>query len=200
MMRHWAKKAWHWAQPRIPAARRQRWLARSIVTLIGGACIVAAAYGLWRFLSSQLQPAATGPDAFSQRKEFLQLYSFIIGGLIAAGGVWFTWRRVAAAEKTVSVAQEAQITERFTRAVDQLGSDKLELRLGGIYALERIARDSQPDHWPIMEILTAYVRERAPGRRARQPTTSTSLRPTSRPFSPSSAAAQRSAGKRSQTS
>jgi uncharacterized protein YjbI with pentapeptide repeats len=36
------------------------------------------------------------------------------------------------------------------------------VRLGAIYALERIARDSERDHWPIMEILTAYVREHAP--------------------------------------
>lgn len=35
----------------------------------------------------------------------------------------------------------------------------LEIRLGGIYALERIARDSARDHWPVMEILTAFVRE-----------------------------------------
>lgn len=33
--------------------------------------------------------------------------------------------------------------------------------LSGIYALERIAQDSKKDHWPIMEILTAYVRENA---------------------------------------
>jgi Pentapeptide repeats (8 copies) len=32
--------------------------------------------------------------------------------------------------------------------------------LGGIYALERIARDSNVDYSPIMEILTAYVRGR----------------------------------------
>ena len=36
------------------------------------------------------------------------------------------------------------------------------IRLGGIYALERIARDSDKDHWPIMEVLTAYVRDNAP--------------------------------------
>jgi hypothetical protein len=35
------------------------------------------------------------------------------------------------------------------------------VRLGGIYALERIARDSPRDHWTIMEVLTAYVRENA---------------------------------------
>jgi hypothetical protein len=32
------------------------------------------------------------------------------------------------------------------------------VRLGAIYALDRIARDSERDHWPIMEVLCAYVR------------------------------------------
>ena len=36
------------------------------------------------------------------------------------------------------------------------------MRLGGIYALERIARDSEKDHGPIMEVLTAFVRLHAP--------------------------------------
>ena len=37
----------------------------------------------------------------------------------------------------------------------------MAIRLGGIYALERIAKDSEKDHGPIMEVLTAYVREKA---------------------------------------
>jgi hypothetical protein len=55
-----------------------------------------------------------------------------------------------------------------SRAIDQLGKvdDKgnklFEIRIGGIYALQRIARESEEDYWPIMEILTAYVREHAP--------------------------------------
>jgi hypothetical protein len=36
--------------------------------------------------------------------------------------------------------RSGQITERFTRAVDQLGSKEIDIRLGGINALERIAR------------------------------------------------------------
>ncbi len=38
----------------------------------------------------------------------------------------------------------------------------IEVRVGAIYALERIAQDSQRDHIQIMEILTAYIRENAP--------------------------------------
>jgi hypothetical protein len=52
-------------------------------------------------------------------------------------------------------------TTAFHNAVNRLASDKIEERLGGIYILERVARDSLNDHWPVMETLTAFVRARA---------------------------------------
>ena len=39
--------------------------------------------------------------------------------------------------------------------------------MGGIYALERIARDSERDHWQVMEVLTALVREEPPHRESK---------------------------------
>jgi hypothetical protein len=55
-----------------------------------------------------------------------------------------------------------QLTERFTRAVDQLGkTGQPEVTIGGIYALERTARDSPGDQPAIAEVLTAYVRHYA---------------------------------------
>ncbi|MBD1891503.1 pentapeptide repeat-containing protein [Coleofasciculus sp. FACHB-SPT9] len=66
-----------------------------------------------------------------------------------------------AALKNAEAAQDKQITERFTKAVELLGNDNISIRLGGIYALERIAKDSKKDHWAIMEVLTAFVREKA---------------------------------------
>ena len=88
----------------------------------------------------------------------------ILTGLLVLAGLFWTSRRVLAAEDNVRVAQEGQITERFTKAIEQLGDEKMAIRLGGIYALERIAKDSGKDHGPIMEVLTAYVREKAPRR------------------------------------
>ena len=35
------------------------------------------------------------------------------------------------------------MTDRYTKAVEQLGSKTLDVRIGGIYALERVARDPQ---------------------------------------------------------
>ena len=60
----------------------------------------------------------------------------ILLGVIAA--FW----RASDTERNVQVLQEGQITERFTRAIEQLGSENMAICLGGIYALERIAKDS----------------------------------------------------------
>jgi hypothetical protein len=91
-----------------------------------------------------------------------------LGGVAILIGLYFT-------AKTWRTTQEGQITDRFTKAINQLGEtgpEKLAIRLGAIYALERIARDSERDHWPIMEILTAYVRENASWKEEEQPTQS----------------------------
>lgn len=63
---------------------------------------------------------------------------------------------------TLDVTRRGQLTERFTRAIEQLGQtadDKLDIRLGAIYALERIAKESEELHQPVMEVLTAFLRE-----------------------------------------
>src|SRR5665648_218980 len=93
-------------------------------------------------------------------------HSLRVPGGIALGIIFnYTYKCISATKKSIIIAQESQITEHFTRAVDQLGaidqngSKKIEIRLEGIYALERISNESEKDYWPIMEILTAYVRK-----------------------------------------
>ncbi|KKD09723.1 pentapeptide repeat-containing protein [Streptomyces sp. WM6386] len=57
--------------------------------------------------------------------------------------------------------REGQVTERYVEAIKLLASENLTERLGGIYALERIMRDSKKDHATVVEVLAAFVRERA---------------------------------------
>jgi uncharacterized protein YjbI with pentapeptide repeats len=93
----------------------------------------------------------------------MQALGFIMAGVAAVASIYFTWRNL-------QQGKDEQITERFTRAIDQLDSEKLEIRLGGIYALERIANDSpERDYSTIMEVLTAYLRENAPLPREAEP-------------------------------
>jgi len=89
------------------------------------------------------------------RHNHIKTVAQLFGGIVLLAGIYFAWKRI-------QINGEGQITERFTRAIDQLGNKKnLEVRLGGIYALERIAKDSRKDHPQIMEILAAYIRENA---------------------------------------
>jgi uncharacterized protein YjbI with pentapeptide repeats len=61
-------------------------------------------------------------------------------------------------------ARKGQIIDRFTKTIDQLGSDKVDVRLGGIYALEQMAADREYAR-PIAEIFAAYLKTHATGER-----------------------------------
>jgi hypothetical protein len=80
-------------------------------------------------------------------------------GLFAAGALLFTALTFNLSRRTFQQAEQGQVTDRYTKAIDQLGSDRLDVRIGGIYALERIARDSPRDHPTVMEVLTAFIRD-----------------------------------------
>jgi hypothetical protein len=64
--------------------------------------------------------------------------------------------------KEQELVRQGQITDRFTRAIDQLGSEKIDIRVGGIYALEQIAGASEEHYAPVMDILLVFLREHSP--------------------------------------
>lgn len=82
--------------------------------------------------------------------------------LAAVSALWFSAQSLRATEAQLRLTEQGQLTDRFGRAVEQIGSDKLDVRLGGIYALERLARDSTRDHPTVVEVLAAFVRDHAP--------------------------------------
>jgi uncharacterized protein YjbI with pentapeptide repeats len=82
-----------------------------------------------------------------------------VAGLFAAGALVFTALNFSLSRRTFELTEQGQVTDRYTKAVEQLGSDKLDVRIGGIYALERVARDSARDHSTVMEVLAAFIRE-----------------------------------------
>ena len=110
------------------------------------------------------------------RLQFLTTIAASLGAIGVVFNLYYTGKREEAFNKSAiaanksaeaalenaKAAQDKQITERFTKAVEQLASSEIAVRLGGIYALERIANDSEKDHWTIMEVLTAFVREPPP--------------------------------------
>jgi uncharacterized protein YjbI with pentapeptide repeats len=108
-------------------------------------------------------------ERLKNETEALKTNAIIFGVIGAFINAYYAAKRWEAMDKSAEAAlqnakaaQDKQITERFAKAIEQLGSEKVEVRLGAIYTLERIAKDSKDDHWTIMEVLTAFVRENAP--------------------------------------
>jgi uncharacterized protein YjbI with pentapeptide repeats len=128
---------------------------------------------LWSF-QNYINPITAAERAATLQTE-LQATAILvdtIGALLLVGTLFTALSSIRQTQQSLElnraqlrVAEEGQITERFTKAIEQLGSDKLAIRLGGIYALERIAKDSPRDHWTVMEVLTAFVRANAPAPR-----------------------------------
>ena len=55
-------------------------------------------------------------------------------------------------------ATQRRVTDLFTKAVDLLGSDKAAVRLGGLYALERLAQDNAGQRQTVVAVVCAYLR------------------------------------------
>ncbi len=94
-----------------------------------------------------------------------------LGGILALPAALWT---VYVAVQQILISRENQFATLFSNSIKQLGtplasesaeqtpkakSSSFDVRIAGIYGLERVARDSSRDHWPIMEILCRYVRQ-----------------------------------------
>jgi uncharacterized protein YjbI with pentapeptide repeats len=112
---------------------------------------------LWKLPQWQVAVVPEAKDRIDLESKSRQTIAQIVGGAVLLVGLYFT-------SQTLRTTQEGQITDRFTKAITQLGDNNLAVRLGGIYALERLAKDSASDHWSVMEVLTAFVREYSHGR------------------------------------
>lgn len=63
-------------------------------------------------------------------------------------------------EETLRLAERGHRSDRYTKAIEQLGHETVDVRLGGIYALEQLSRESldSADQAAIVEVLSAFVR------------------------------------------
>jgi Pentapeptide repeats (8 copies) len=82
-----------------------------------------------------------------------------VAGVALLTGAYFAYRGLDASLRQLQATTEGQITSRYTEAVKQLGDDEhQDVRIGGIYALERIGRDSARDAPTVVALLASFVR------------------------------------------
>jgi len=149
-----------------PALKLLAWMSVLLAPL-WAAILLLDMYSLWLLTESFSDAAALG----EVRQHVLSLLGLIATfvGLLAAPFVIFM---IFMAERRTRATEESYITGRISDAVTQLGMERtvwedglqntepnLEVRLGAIYTLERVAMESRRDHISVMETLCAYVRE-----------------------------------------
>jgi hypothetical protein len=78
-------------------------------------------------------------------------------GVAGAAALYFTWQ-------TYLLGRESRASDNFIKAVDQLGNQTVHVRVGGIVGLGRLLRTAtlDGDYWPLMDVLTAFVRQSVP--------------------------------------
>ena len=149
---------------------RTRWLACVAAAVLALAFLWALFVPLAGWVAHHDVGSATGPLHETALDNVRGRLLTLGAGLVAVAALVFTalnfnllrrnseqadqWQR-----RTHELTEQGQVTDRYTRAIEQLGSDKPDVRIGGIYALERIARDSARDHPAVIEVLTAFIRE-----------------------------------------
>ena len=122
---------------------------RRNIIVAGGFCAATATVVLlitfWEWLSGGESGSTT-----------IRNIALVAAGLIALPLA--IWRGVVA-ERQANTAQQGLLNERYQKGAEMLGSEVLSVRLGGIYALQRLAEEwPEQYHIQIMRLFCAFVR------------------------------------------
>lgn len=158
--------------PIILAIRISRIVSRLFVRYVWMLLLCALGIGLLTFLlfvpqwevHQTLGESALDIPKLQIENQIRTTWAQIFGGVFLLAGLIFAWLRI-------ETSRRGQLTDRYIRAIDQLGSDNTVVRLGAIYGLERIANESSQEHWAVVDVLTAYVRHLSPWTDEREPQT-----------------------------
>jgi uncharacterized protein YjbI with pentapeptide repeats len=90
--------------------------------------------------------------------EFAKIVLALIGGVGAVVALVIAYRKQHLGEAAEQREDIKLFAERFTKASDQLGSDKAPVRLAGMYALEDLAQGTPSQRQTTVNVLCAYLR------------------------------------------
>ena len=145
--------------------------ARAVWVVVGGVAAVVVVGWLWHRGPHLAADTRAGLKPADQVQAVGQYHTAVLQGTAAIGGVI----ALAYTARNYRLSRRGQTTDRFTKALERLGSTDLYVRIGGVYALEQVLRDSPEHHANVVDVLVAFVRAHtrltAPARVRRDTTT-----------------------------
>jgi uncharacterized protein YjbI with pentapeptide repeats len=151
--------------------------ATALTVLLIVCAVVALGATYWLLPQWQIPPDITGKERAELEDKARATLGSLIGSFALVATVGFTLLQLnetrKAQEDTLEATELGQLGERFSRAIEQLGSESLDVRLGGLYSLERFARTrvatfeltNLDDIQTVGRVVGAYIREHAKRRR-----------------------------------
>ncbi|MDI9638253.1 pentapeptide repeat-containing protein [Geitlerinema splendidum] len=100
-------------------------------------------------------------DYAALRRDLIVLQNTLNGSAFQLFSSLFFFVTAYTAWLNFKVSDKKQVSERFAKAIEQLASSELTVRVGGIFALEQIAQTSPDEHWVVIEVLASYIREQS---------------------------------------
>jgi uncharacterized protein YjbI with pentapeptide repeats len=100
-------------------------------------------------------------DYVALRRDLITLQNTLNGSVFQLVSSLFFFVTAYTAWLNFIASEKKQVSERFSKAIDQLGSNELGVRVGGIFALEQIAQTSSDEYWVVMEVLTSYIKDQS---------------------------------------
>ena len=133
---------WTWVSQRF---RNRRHALLAGLSCAGIGLVIAISWMFWGWLS--------GGESGSTTIRNIALVS--AGPIALALAVW----RSLVADRQAKTAQQVLLNERYQKGAEMLGSGVLSVRLGGIYALQRLAEENREEyHVQIMRLFCAFGR------------------------------------------
>jgi hypothetical protein len=151
---------WRTRRPRPGHQRMRRspplswWAVAAAALVIAGVAWGATSWLLGK-AAAAADPAAAQVEAI---KTGLGIGAATAGVMALLLAVRRQWHQEITAADTTADATERRVTELYTKAAEQIGSDKAPVRLAGLYALERLAQDHSGQRQTIVNVLCAYLR------------------------------------------
>jgi uncharacterized protein YjbI with pentapeptide repeats len=133
----------------------RRWPLLAMVAFLGLLIACISVFPAWLLNATAhgtLNPSDRVMDENAIRTTLVQ----VLGGVFLLTAAFFSWR-------TIQLGREGQLTDRYTKAVEQLGAATPAVRTGGVFALERLAKNSPNDRGTIAEVLACFARDTSQG-------------------------------------